>query len=171
MNKLDNIFSKIQSIEKAKATVLSWKEADEIVVFTNGCFDILHQGHVTYLAESANLGTKLVLALNSDASVKRLDKGDERPINPESARALVMASLEVVDLVVFFDNDTPLLVIETLLPNVLVKGGDYDANETDPTQKKYIVGKKEVEKSGGKVATIDLVAGFSTTAIVNKLKR
>lgn len=170
MSRLSEIRSAIQDSESAKETVANWKAAGETVVFTNGCFDILHEGHVTYLAQAADLGTKLVIGLNTDASVKRQGKGEERPVNPESARGLVLASLSFVDLVVLFDNDTPLDLIRLLQPSVLVKGGDYDAAETDPASKRYIVGSKEVIENGGIVRTIDLVAGFSTTGIIQKLK-
>lgn len=171
MSRLADIHSKIQDQETAGITVKHWKQGGEQVVFTNGCFDILHEGHVTYLAQSADLGTRLVVALNTDASVKRQGKGEERPVNPESARSLVMASLGFVDLVVLFDNDTPLDLITQLQPSVLVKGGDYDAAEADPASKKYIVGSKEVRAAGGTIRTIDLVAGFSTTNIIQKLKK
>jgi rfaE bifunctional protein nucleotidyltransferase chain/domain len=171
MSRLADVIAKVQDLETAKMTVRRWKELGEKVVFTNGCFDILHQGHVTYLALSADLGTRLVVGLNTDASVKRQGKGEERPVNPESARTLVMASLEFVDLVVLFDNDTPLREIVALEPSVLVKGGDYDAAETDPSKKTYIVGSKEVRETGGEIRTIDLVDGFSTTSIINKLRR
>lgn len=170
MSRLSDIHAKIQALDTAQATVAHWKAGGETVVFTNGCFDILHEGHVTYLAQSADLGTRLVVALNTDASVKRQGKGEERPVNPETARSLVMASLEFVDLVVLFDTDTPLDLITALQPSVLVKGGDYDAAETDPASKKYIVGSKEVREAGGAIRTIDLVAGFSTTNIIRKLK-
>jgi D-glycero-beta-D-manno-heptose 1-phosphate adenylyltransferase len=170
MSRLADVMAKVQDLETAKMTVRRWKELGEKVVFTNGCFDILHQGHVTYLALSADLGTRLVVGLNTDASVRRQGKGEERPVNPESARTLVMASLGFVDLVVVFDGDTPLREIVELEPSVLVKGGDYDALETDPSQKTYIVGSKEVRENGGEIRTIDLVDGFSTTSIINKLK-
>src|SRR5687768_12498063 len=98
MSRLDDVIAKVQDLETARMTVRRWKELGEKVVFTNGCFDILHQGHVTYLALSVDLGTRLVVGLNTDASVKRQGKGEERPVNPESARTLVMASLEFVDL-------------------------------------------------------------------------
>jgi len=171
MNHLLNIQQKIQSLSAAKKTVDQWKLSGEKVVFTNGCFDILHQGHVTYLAQSAAVGTKLVVGINSDASVKRLGKGDERPVNPESARSLVMAAMGFVDLVVVFDEATPLEMIVALEPSVLVKGADYDAVESDETNKRYIVGRKEVMAVGGTVQTIDLVPGFSTTNIIQQLKK
>ena len=167
---LNKVLAKIKPLQDAKSQVVHWKEEQETVVFTNGCFDILHKGHVTYLAEAANLGSKLVVALNTDASVKRQGKGDDRPVNPETARGLIMASLEFVDLVIYFDNDTPLDIITEILPSVLVKGGDYDMNESDASSKQYIVGRKEVLAAGGEVKTIDLVPGFSTTSIIEKLK-
>ncbi|MFA7274281.1 MAG: adenylyltransferase/cytidyltransferase family protein [Crocinitomicaceae bacterium] len=168
MKALENIQSKIVSTEEATAKILQWKAEGQTVVFTNGCFDILHKGHVTYLAKAADLGAKLVVALNTDASVKALGKSPERPINPEDARLLVIASLQFVDLVVLFPEETPLEMILQLQPSVLVKGADYDPNETDQSNKKYIVGSEEVRKAGGSVAVIDLVAGFSTTAILSK---
>ncbi len=170
MSRLDNVLLKIRTTGEAARQVAEWKNAGERVVFTNGCFDILHKGHVTYLAEAAELGSKLVVALNTDASVKRLGKGEERPVNPETARGLVMACLEFVDLVVFFDTDTPLETIVQIMPDILVKGGDYDAAETDPSSKKYIVGSTEVRANGGEIQTVDLVPGFSTTSIIGKLK-
>lgn len=150
--------------------ISEWKSLGEKVVFTNGCFDILHEGHVTYLAQAADFGSKLVVALNTDTSVKRQGKGPERPINPESARALLIASLGFVDGVVLFDEDTPEKVIAQLSPSVLVKGADYDPNETDPTSKKYIVGREWVLNHAGEVKTVSLVPGFSTTNIVKKLQ-
>ncbi|HLP56727.1 MAG TPA: adenylyltransferase/cytidyltransferase family protein [Fluviicola sp.] len=171
MSRFTNMIAKMQDLETAKATVAAWKAAGEKVVFTNGCFDILHRGHVTYLAHAADFGTKLVVALNTDASVKRLGKGDDRPVNSEDARSYVMSALGFVDLVVLFDNDTPLEVITALEPSVLVKGGDYNAAETDRSSKQYIVGSHEVRAAGGEVKTVDLVDGFSTTSIIKKLKK
>ncbi len=171
MSRFNDMTAKMQDLEAAKATVATWKATGEKVVFTNGCFDILHRGHVTYLAHAADFGTKLVVALNTDASVKRLGKGDDRPVNSEEARAYVMSALGFVDLVVLFDNDTPLEVITALEPSILVKGGDYSADETDPASKLYIVGSREVRTLGGEVRTVDLVNGFSTTNIIRKLKK
>jgi rfaE bifunctional protein nucleotidyltransferase chain/domain len=168
MTKLNQIQNKIVSLEEAKNLVSQWKDEKKKVVFTNGCFDILHKGHVTYLAKAADMGDKLVVALNTDASVKAQNKGPERPINPEDARLLVLASLSFVDLVLLFSGQTPLQEIETLEPSILVKGADYDPMEMDETSKKYIVGSKEIRKIGGEVAVIDLVEGFSTTAILSK---
>ena len=145
--------------------------AGKKVVFTNGCFDILHKGHVTYLAAAADCGDVLVLALNSDDSVKRQGKGDDRPVNGFDARSTVVAGLGFVDYVIEFDADTPFDLIESLKPDVLVKGGDYDPNESDINSKKYIVGREVVLQHNGEVKTIDLVAGFSTTNLINKLKK
>lgn len=170
MGKFEQIKHKVTSLEEMGERILEWRQAGEKVVFTNGCFDILHEGHVTYLAKAADFGTKLVIAINTDASVRRQGKGAERPINPESSRALLLASLGFVDGVVFFDEDTPVSVIELLKPNVLVKGADYDADETDPASKKYIVGRETLLANGGEVKTVALVEGFSTTNIVKKLK-
>ena len=149
--------------------IVSWEDLDLIkkaheghrIVFTNGCFDIIHMGHVTYLNKAANLGDLLIVGLNSDASVKRL-KGDSRPINGEQDRAGVLAALHSVDFVVVFEEDTPEKLIEAITPNVLVKGGDYVGNT--------IVGADYVRHNGGVVVTIPLVEGKSTTSIVNKMK-
>lgn len=168
MTKLNQIQNKIVSLEEAKHLVSLWKKDNQSVVFTNGCFDILHKGHVTYLAKASDLGSKLVVAINTDSSVKAQNKGPERPINPEDARLLVLASLGFVDLVILFSGKTPINEIEALQPSILVKGSDYDPDEIDEKSKKYIVGSKEVKKSGGKVAVIDLVEGFSTTTILSK---
>lgn len=135
--------------------------ADKKIVFTNGCFDILHIGHIRYLQEAAKLGDILVMGLNSDASVKRL-KGSERPINNENDRAELLCALGFVDYVVIFEEDTPLELIKKLQPDVLVKGGDY-SNE-------YVVGTNEVKARGGELALIPLVEGKSTTHIIEKLK-
>lgn len=129
------------------------------IVFTNGCFDILHLGHVQYLAQARELGDILVVGLNADVSVKRL-KGDSRPINPEFARAMVLAALQFVDYVILFEEDTPLHLIQKVSPDFLVKGGDY-SNE-------QIVGADFVTQNGGKVITLPFVEGFSTTHIIHQ---
>lgn len=170
MTKYERIIHKIMSQEEASTLVNSWKSNDEGVVFTNGCFDILHRGHVTYLGKAAEQGHYLVVGINSDESVKRQQKGPERPINDEMSRALVVASLEFVDLVVIFDEDTPESLIELLTPTTLIKGADYDANETDTSAPNYIVGSKTVNEAGGRVDTIPLEEGYSTTGIINKIK-
>ncbi|MCQ2283928.1 MAG: D-glycero-beta-D-manno-heptose 1-phosphate adenylyltransferase [Bacteroidales bacterium] len=132
------------------------------IVFTNGCFDLLHCGHITYLAKARELGDVLVLGLNSDASVKRL-KGPTRPVNPQDARALVLAALEMIDYVVVFEEDTPYELIAKVKPDVLVKGGDYEIDN--------IVGGDIVRERGGVVTTIPFVDGFSTTSMINNLKK
>ena len=170
MNHLQILMDKIVSEKELVESLADLREQGKKVVFTNGCFDILHKGHVTYLAKAADLGDALVVGLNSDASVRRQGKGDDRPINEFDARALVIASLNCVDFVLFFDEDTPLELIELLRPDVLVKGGDYDPLEEDNSAKKYIVGREVVLGGGGLVKTINLVDGFSTTSILNKLK-
>ena len=144
----------------AKTQCDTWKKAGEKLVFTNGCFDLLHVGHVTYLAEARTLGTKLIVGINSDASVRKL-KGASRPIQSEYDRATILAALRSVDLVVVFSQDTPLLLIEELLPHVLVKGGDYKVDD--------IVGAKEVLAHGGEVKVLSFVAGKSTSAIVARI--
>lgn len=170
MSRLSSLKSKIVSNEEADRIVAMWHMKGEKVVFTNGCFDILHKGHVTYLAKSADLGNHLIVAINTDHSVREQGKGIDRPINPQDARALVLAGLGFVDLVVFFDEQTPLSLISLLLPDYLVKGADYDPNEKMQSSKKYIVGSDIVINNGGKVEVIDLVEGFSTTSILNKSK-
>lgn len=170
MSRLASLENKIVSLEDAKRRVNMWHLKNDKVVFTNGCFDLLHKGHVTYLAKSAELGDRLIVAINTDASVREQGKGENRPINPEDARATVLAALGFVDMVVFFSENTPYDVIEFLQPDVLVKGADYDPNETDPSSKKYIVGSDIVKKNGGEVIAIQLVEGYSTTAIIEKSK-
>lgn len=169
-SKLEIMQSKVMDAAQAKKLVSSWRLKDDKIVFTNGCFDILHRGHVTYLAEAAEQGNRLVIGLNTDDSVRRQGKGNNRPVNDQDARALVLAALHFVDVIVLFNEDTPLELIEAIQPDVLVKGGDYDADENDPKSKKYIVGSKEVKSTGGKVVTIPLVQGYSTTSIIGKMK-
>ncbi len=170
MARIQYIQNKLATTTEAVQRIAKWRLKNDKVVFTNGCFDILHKGHVTYLSKAADLGNKLVVAINTDASVKRLGKGDDRPVNPEEARAFVLSALGFIDMVVLFDNDTPLELIQELKPDVLVKGADYDPNETDSTSKKYIVGSDVVRSYGGSVEAISLVDGFSTTGIIQKLK-
>lgn len=166
--KLRDIQQKILNINAFVELRNEIRAANKKVVFTNGCFDILHLGHVTYLAQAADLGDFLVVAVNDDASVRAQNKGTNRPINPEHARALLLAALSFVDAVVLFSEDTPLNLIQEIQPDVLVKGSDYDANETNPESKKFIVGATEVKAYGGEVRTIDLVDGYSTTSILAK---
>lgn len=132
------------------------------VVFTNGCFDLLHPGHVRYLAEARALGDALVVGVNTDASVRRLAKAPDRPLVDEGARSLVVAGLESVDAVCLFDEDTPVELIRALVPDVLVKGGDYALDQ--------VVGRDVVEGAGGRVELIPFVEGYSTTALVNRIR-
>ncbi|MEY3411861.1 MAG: hypothetical protein RIQ70_547 [Bacteroidota bacterium] len=155
-----NTASKIVDTPHAAAQIKVWQEAGEKVVFTNGCFDILHVGHVDYLEKSRNLGQKLVLGLNTDASVSRI-KGPLRPVCNEFSRSRVIASLAFVDLVVFFDEETPLELINTLKPNILVKGDDYTIAN--------IVGADVVLANGGEVKTIPLVVGYSTSTVIKNI--
>ncbi len=153
---------KIKDLPAARRIVENWKARGERVVFTNGCFDILHLGHVDYLEKARALGDRLVLGLNTDASVSRF-KGPSRPIQDQWSRARVLSSLQFIDLVVFFDEDTPFQLISALLPNVLVKGSDYLAEN--------IVGADVVKQAGGEVKTLDFVPGYSTSKIVEKIKK
>jgi D-beta-D-heptose 7-phosphate kinase/D-beta-D-heptose 1-phosphate adenosyltransferase len=162
MRFVEGVEKKILTIEEAKARISAWKVTGKTVAFTNGCFDILHQGHLFSIAQAAKEADYLIVGINSDASVKRL-KGPERPINSTESRALVMANLVLVDAVVVFEEDTPYELITTLLPDVLVKGGDYTI-ET-------IVGAKEVIANGGQVIINPIVDGFSTTNIIEKIKK
>jgi rfaE bifunctional protein nucleotidyltransferase chain/domain len=139
-----------------------WNFHEKKVVFTNGCFDLLHQGHVDYLANAADKGDVLIIGLNSDASVKRL-KGGDRPIQDERSRALILASLRFVDAVVLFDQDTPYELIKLVNPRVLVKGSDYKAED--------IVGYDVVMENGGEVVTVDFLDGFSTSGLINQIKK
>lgn len=159
---MENTQSKIKSLAEAKKTVAAWKAAGLKVVFTNGCFDILHLGHVDYLEKARNLGDRLVLGLNTDDSVSRF-KGPFRPIQDETSRARIIASLQFIDLVVFFNEDTPLNLISEIVPDILVKGSDYLAEN--------IVGADVVNRNGGQVKTIDFVPGYSTTRIVERIKK
>lgn len=167
---IEVIQSKIFTAEVLIKTVSVWHFKGQKVVFTNGCFDILHRGHIDYLAKASDAGDKLVVALNTDSSVKALNKGNSRPLQDEQTRAMIIASLHFVDAVILFDESTPEKLISFLQPDVLVKGADYDANETDKQNKKYIVGSESVKASGGEVKTIEFLEGFSTSAIENKIK-
>lgn len=154
--------TKILSLDEAITKVSDWQRADQKVVFTNGCFDIVHLGHIDYLEKAHALGDRLVLGLNTDASVSRL-KGPARPVVNEYARARLMASLAFVDTVILFDDPTPLALIEALKPDILVKGDDYI--------KETIVGADFVINNGGSVETIKLVEGYSTTAMIERIKQ
>lgn len=158
MNPIQHIENKIITIEQWKKNIGERKGMK--VVFTNGCFDVLHRGHVEYLAKAKSMGDILVVGLNTDASVRRL-KGETRPINEERARALVLAALEVVDKVILFSEDTPYQLITDVLPDILVKGADYTIDK--------IVGADVVLAHGGEVKTIDFVEGYSSSSIIRKM--
>jgi rfaE bifunctional protein nucleotidyltransferase chain/domain len=168
MDRLDYITEKIVSVEEAKRRISMWHMKNDVVCFTNGCFDILHLGHITYLAKAASLGKRLIVAVNSDDSVRLLNKAPNRPINNEQARMMVIAAMGCVDLVVVFNEQTPFELINELLPDILIKGADYDVEETDKNNPKYIIGSDVVKANGGKVETISFVEGYSTTAILSK---
>lgn len=153
---------KIVSLPEAAQAARRVRAQDGRVVFTNGCFDLLHAGHVRYLGQARALGDLLVLGLNSDASLRGLDKGDDRPLVPQEQRAEVVAGLQAVDLVVIFDEPTPLKLIEAIAPDVLVKGGDWPP-ET-------IVGNQFVSARGGRVLSIPLVPGLSTTNLAQLIR-
>ena len=161
MSQFNTLKNKIFSLENLKTQVENWKATGEKVVFTNGCFDIVHQGHIEVLARTADLGTKLIIGLNSDSSTQRL-KGKNRPIIQEQSRVFLLAAFSFVDAVVLFSEETPLKLISTLNPDVLAKGGDYEI-ET-------IVGHKVVKENGGQVILVPFVDGFSSTIIIDKIK-
>ena len=153
--------AKIVSWTKAEKIIGAWKASGEKIVFTNGCFDILHLGHIDYLEKSKKMGGRLIVGVNADTSV-RIIKGPTRPINDEKARSRILAALEFVDLVVLFEQETPEKLIEKIIPDILIKGNDYSIEN--------IVGAKFVLGNGGKVETVELVSGYSTTGILNKIK-
>jgi rfaE bifunctional protein nucleotidyltransferase chain/domain len=155
------LLDKISDLCSLKSRVETWKKEGKKVVFTNGVFDLVHIGHITYLSKAAELGDKLIIGLNADSSVKRI-KGDSRPINAQDSRAALLASFFFVDSVVVFEEDTPLNLISTLLPDVLIKGADYTIDN--------IVGAKEVLANGGEVKTITFVEGYSSTSIIQKIR-
>jgi D-glycero-beta-D-manno-heptose 1-phosphate adenylyltransferase len=159
---IQTITQKIQTREQAEKTIAGWKSAGDRIVFTNGCFDLLHYGHIQYLADARALGDRLVVGLNSSNSVSKL-KGPHRPINDEHTRAHVMAALEVVDLVVIFDEPTPILLVESFSPDFLVKGGDWQPHQ--------IVGNEWVLSYGGVVKSLPFAEGYSTTNIEQKIIR
>jgi D-beta-D-heptose 7-phosphate kinase/D-beta-D-heptose 1-phosphate adenosyltransferase len=156
-----SIQEKVLAPDEAVKKIAQWKILGKKIAFTNGCFDLLHPGHIASLMEAAQHGDYLIVGLNSDASVKRL-KGPERPINTQESRALLLAALTMVDGVVLFEEDTPLELIKKIMPDVLVKGGDYTVEQ--------IAGAREVIANGGKVVINPIVEGFSTTNIIEKFK-
>lgn len=155
----EDIVRKLITIKEAQEIFSSEFRTKNSIVFSNGCFDVLHRGHVYYLSRAREMGDLLVLGLNSDSSVTRL-KGEGRPVNDQAARAEVLGALLMVDYIILFEEDTPLELIRKLEPDILVKGGDYRIEE--------IVGYKEVKSTGGKVCTIPIVEGYSSTSILNR---
>ena len=160
MNNLKRISKKIYSRVDTQKLIDDWKQDNNKIVFTNGCFDIVHRGHIDVLSKIADLGDKLIIGLNSDSSIKKI-KGSNRPIIDQFSRSLLLASIEFVDAVVIFDSETPLELIDSIKPDILAKGGDYAIEK--------IVGYKSVINNGGKVITVPLVKGFSTTNIINHI--
>lgn len=152
---------KVLTLSALEGVVKNWKNEHQTIVFTNGVFDIVHTGHLTYLSKAKQLGEKLIVAINSDTSVKRL-KGEGRPVNSENDRAVLLASLFFVDAVIVFTDDTPLKLINTIKPDILVKGGDYSIPD--------IVGAQDVIATGGVVKTISFVSGYSSTSIIEKIR-
>ena len=161
MKHLNSIQNKIYTLSDLAPRIEQWKSAKEKIVFTNGCFDILHKGHLEVLAKTADLGNRLIIGLNSDSSIKNL-KGGNRPIVDENSRAILLAALSFVDAVVLFSEQTPLNLIAEIKPDILAKGGDYKITE--------IVGHEVVQQNGGEVITIPLIEGFSSTNIIDKIQ-
>ncbi|RKE00245.1 D-glycero-beta-D-manno-heptose 1-phosphate adenylyltransferase [Marinifilum flexuosum] len=163
MDKLKLIKDKIIfKKEDAFNLLQTWRFRDEKIVFSNGCFDIVHRGHLEYLASAASMGNKMIIGLNTDSSTQRL-KGPNRPITDEYSRALLLASLGFVDMVILFEEDTPYNLIDFIQPDVLVKGSDYKAED--------IVGYDIVKAKGGEIKTLDFIEGFSSTGIIKKIQR
>jgi D-beta-D-heptose 7-phosphate kinase/D-beta-D-heptose 1-phosphate adenosyltransferase len=161
MRAVNAVEKKIVTLPQLLALAAGWRVSNKTIAFTNGCFDILHEGHIFSLSQAAQEADILVVGVNSDCSVKKL-KGPDRPINNEHSRALILAHLAVVDAVVVFEEDTPHSLITAVMPNVLVKGGDYAVGQ--------VVGSKEVIANGGRVVINPIVEGFSTTGIIQHIK-
>ncbi len=162
LQQVEIIQSKIKTLDQLKLQVKRWRLKSETVVFTNGVFDILHPGHVSYLAKTKDLGHRLIIGLNADVSVKMLNKGPNRPIQNEQDRAFLLAALSIVDAVVLFEEETPYELISQLVPDILAKGGDYTVDQ--------IAGHDVVLNNGGRVEIIDFLEGHSTTSIEQKIK-
>jgi len=162
MRRTDIIENKIIPLSELIKLIAQWRLLGKTIAFTNGCFDILHKGHIYSLSQAAREADLLVVGLNSDDSTKRL-KGNSRPLNNEQSRALLLASMLMVDAVVLFEQDTPLELIKAIMPDVLVKGGDYTLDQ--------IAGAKEVIEDGGRVVINPVIEGFSTTGLINKIEQ
>jgi len=154
-------FGKDEDITRLKRSLAFWKFRDLKIVFTNGCFDILHLGHIDYLSKAADLGKILIIGLNTDDSVKRI-KGNGRPLNNENARAITLATFGFVNAVILFNEDTPYELIEIIRPDILVKGGDYEPEK--------IIGCDIVKETGGEIVTIGILKGYSTSLLIEKIK-
>ncbi|MBN3035533.1 MAG: D-glycero-beta-D-manno-heptose 1-phosphate adenylyltransferase [Bacteroidales bacterium] len=162
MEKLELVKSRILSGEKLERQLAVWRFLGKKIVFTNGCFDILHLGHIDYLARAASMGDVLVIGINSDLSVRRI-KGDQRPVIDQASRSMALAALRFVDAVVLFDEETPYELIRRIMPQVLVKGGDYHPED--------IAGHDLIEASGGRIEIVDLVPGYSTSGIIDRIRK
>ena len=161
MEMLSILRRKILSNEELKSQLAVWRFQNKKIVFTNGCFDIIHAGHIDYLSKAKDLGDILFIGLNTDDSVRRL-KGENRPVNDENARALILVAMQFVDAVVLFDEDTPYELIKTVQPDILVKGSDYKPED--------IVGADIVLAKGGEINTIDFLEGYSTSGIIDRIR-
>lgn len=161
MKELEKIYNKIYTIEEVKEKIELWRKENKKIVFTNGCFDIIHQGHIDYLSKAKDLGNILIIGLNTDASVRNI-KGKTRPIQDEKSRAIILASMQFVDAIVFFSDSTPYSLIKAVQPDILVKGADY--------KKEDIVGYDIVSQRGGEIITIEFLEGYSTSNIERKIK-
>jgi rfaE bifunctional protein nucleotidyltransferase chain/domain len=160
MKEIQKIQSKIYNLDELKNKILCWQKENKKIVFTNGCFDIIHRGHVDYLAKAKDLGDILIIGLNTDSSVRNI-KGITRPIQDEESRAIILASMQFVDAIVFFSDPTPYSLIKEIVPDVLVKGADY--------KKEDIVGYDIVTAKGGQIITIEFLEGYSTSNIERKI--
>ena len=162
MNQISRLKSKILSFSALENQLKNWRNTNEKIVFTNGCFDLLHVGHIRYLAQAKRLGDFLIIGLNSDSSVKEL-KGENRPINSFEDRATLLSAIESVDVVIMFEEQTPENLIKDIVPDILVKGGDYNIED--------IVGYQTVMQNGGQVKTLSFYDGYSSTNYINKIKK
>ena len=160
MNQVKLLQAKISTKTELETQIKNWRHTDQKIVFTNGCFDLLHLGHIDYLAKARDLGDKLIIGLNTDASVQRL-KGPYRPVKDELSRAHILAAMQFVDAVIFFDEETPIDLITWVKPDVLVKGGDYTVEG--------IIGHEIVIENGGSVQTIEFVEGYSSSKLIDKI--
>lgn len=160
MKQIQSIKNKIYNIDKLVLQLKVWEKEGKKIVFTNGCFDIIHQGHIDYLAKAKDLGDKLIIGLNTDQSVSTI-KGKNRPIQDEKSRAIILASMQFVDAIIYFSDPTPYELIKAIEPDILVKGADYKPED--------IVGYDIVKQKGGEIKTIEFLEGYSTTSIENKI--